>query len=101
MSAVPKPVRLRDPKAIDAARKPYCEVCGRPAQGEPHHIIPRSVGGADHKLNLIQLCRRCHYGDVASGKLKPEQLFAIIAKREGMAVEEVIAEVNRMRGRGG
>lgn len=100
MGAIPKPQRLRDPKAIEAARKPFCESCGGPAYGEPHHIIPRSVGGADHKLNLIQLCLRCHFGDVATGKLRPEQLFAIIAEHEGMTTDQVIVEVNRLRGRG-
>lgn len=99
MNPVPKVVRLRDPKAIKAARKPFCENCGGPAYGEPHHIIPRSCGGADHRLNLVQLCFKEHYGAVATGELKPEQLFAIIAKREGMAVEDVIREVNRMRGK--
>ena len=98
MSAAPKPVRLRDPKAIKAARKDYCESCHGPAYGEPHHIIPRSCGGADHRLNLIQLCFVEHFGDVATGTLKPERLFAIVAEREGMAVEDVIREVNRMRG---
>lgn len=55
MNPVPKVVRLRDPQAIKAARKPYCEVDGRPAFGEPHHVVTRGSGGPDHKYNLIQL----------------------------------------------
>lgn len=92
-----KPKRVRNPKAIAAIRKPYCEVCGRPAYGEPHHIITRGAGGPDHPFNLIQLCGSCHYEKVPAGKLSREYLFRIVARREGKTVEEIKDAVNTMR----
>lgn len=89
--------RLVDPTAIKAARKQYCEVCGRQAYGEPHHIITRGAGGPDHKYNLIQLCAICHYGKIPSGKLSRWFLFGIVARREGLTVEEVEDMVCKMR----
>ena len=88
-SAYPKPRRIRSQSTIDKSRKPLCEVCGSPAHGEPHHIVPRSLLGSDVKENLIQLCHRCHYVDVANGTLTKEQLFPIVAKREKVPADEL------------
>ena len=79
----------RNPKAIKACRKPYCELCGSPAYGEPHHIISRGAGGPDHPLNLIQLCGQCHV-KAHMGKIARMILLAIISKRYGMAAEQVL-----------
>ena len=39
---LPKPKRLRDKRAIEAARKPYCELCGRADMGlQVHHVVSR------------------------------------------------------------
>lgn len=92
-----KKKRLVDPVAIKTARKPYCEVCGRPTYGEPHHIITRGAGGPDHKYNLIQLCAICHYGKIPSGKLSRRFLFEIVARRERVTVEEVEDTICKMR----
>ncbi len=90
--------RLTDKKAIKAARKPYCERCGARASGEPHHVITRGAGGPDHPFNLIQLCGpNCHYGDVPAGKVSKQELFEIIAKREGVPVQDVIDTVRRLQ----
>ena len=41
--------------------KGRCEVCGRPAPLDVHHIVKRSQGGShDPDWNLIALCRPCH-----------------------------------------
>jgi 5-methylcytosine-specific restriction endonuclease McrA len=36
-----------------------CIYCHREAT-DRHHIIRRSQGGSDNKINLANLCRRCH-----------------------------------------
>ena len=35
-------------------------VCGDVSQINFHHIVPKSMGGSDHKSNLIELCPNCH-----------------------------------------
>lgn len=37
-----------------------CERCGRRGTLDPHHVLPRSRGGADDEHNLTILCRGCH-----------------------------------------
>lgn len=81
--------RIVDPETIDRMRKPYCEVCGSRAYGEPHHIYTRGAGGPDIPENLIQLCWDCHYVKVPAGKLPKETLLRIVARREKKTVEEI------------
>jgi hypothetical protein len=90
-----KPQRLVDPAAIEAAKKPYCERCGAPAFGEPHHVVSQGSGGPDQKLNLIQLCT-CH-DKAHRGLISKDELFSIIAKRERMTPEEVKDAVYAMK----
>lgn len=88
---LPKPQRIRSRATIRAMRKPYCEVCGRPAFGEPHHIRSRGAGGEDIPANLIQLCVHCHYGRKHSRAEAgfDGRLIAIVAAREGLTPEQV------------
>jgi len=54
-----KQQRIVDPKAIEAARRPYCVYCGLAKSDikyEVHHINKRSQGGDDVPENLISLC---------------------------------------------
>jgi len=94
-----KPHRLVDKKAIQAARKEFSEVSGLPAYGQPHHIYPVSVGGPDHRYNLIQLDIFEHYGKVASGELTQDELLSKVAEREGIDMEEMRTAILRMMGR--
>jgi hypothetical protein len=94
---IPKPKRVVDKRAIEAARKPWCEIDGRAAYGEPHHIVTRGANGPDHKLNLVQLCFSCHYEKIPAAGLSQEFLFYIVARREGMTVEEVESVVRQMQ----
>lgn len=80
--------RIRDPKTIRAMKKPYCELCGQRAYGEPHHIKTRGSGGSDIPENLIQLCWE-HHVAAHSGGLPKEELVAIVAAREGKTPEEI------------
>lgn len=36
-----------------------CRYCGK-AYPDPAHIVPRSLGGAQHKVSIVPLCRECH-----------------------------------------
>lgn len=99
MAAIPKPRRIRDPGAIAEARRDYCEYCGRVSHGGPHHIVTRGAYGPDIVCNLVQLCYDCHYGKVPSGKLSKQALFELVARREGMTVEEVERMVYEARRR--
>lgn len=66
--------RIMDRKAIAQARKPGCELCGRPGVVHVHHIRSRGAGGGDEPENLISLCPECHAkahaGQVERGKLR-------------------------------
>lgn len=69
MTPDPKPVkRIRaTPKEWSAIRLHllegkhfWCCVCGWRYWNELHHVVPRSQGGDDLAVNLIEVCRECH-----------------------------------------
>lgn len=80
--------RIKSPTTIQKLKKPYCERCGKPATGEPHHLRYRSHGGSDIPENLIQLCFDCHRA-VHDGKIPRDELLKIVAEREGRKIEEI------------
>ena len=45
---------------------PFCEACGKPVYGLPHHIVTRGAGGTDRPENLLSLCSACHF-DIVHG----------------------------------
>ena len=46
-------------------RHPFCEACGQPGHGLPHHIQSTGAHGRiDEDWNLLRLCFDCHYGIV-------------------------------------
>ena len=77
-----------DISVINSVRKPYCELCGSPAHGWPHHIKTRGAGGKDIKENLIQLCGICH-DKAQQYKIPRRTLIEIVARREGVTIEEI------------
>ena len=89
--------RVRDRKAIQAARKNYCERCGTHADIEPHHIFTVGSGGGDVRINLIQLCTYCHIA-THSGNIERKELLAIVARREGKTVDDVYRENRKAMG---
>ena len=92
MNEVPKRKRINDKTVRRDARKPYCEVCGKATQeGEgAHHVISKGSGGADHPWNLVMLCNpNCHIHKAHGGHYSKRFLFEVIAKREGVSVDEV------------
>lgn len=64
------------------------EDCGKPAEGEPHHIRTRGAGGSDIRENLIQLCGE-HHRMFHDGNLDRNILIQIVAKREGKEPGEI------------
>lgn len=82
-----------DISVINSVRKPYCELCGSPAYGWPHHIKTRGAGGKDINENLIQLCGLCH-DKAQQYKIPRRTLIEIVARREGVAVEEIYRKNN-------
>ncbi len=96
---IPKHPRIIDKpgmkkvKAID-----HCERCGRESSGffnlEVAHVIGKGAGGPDIKENCLKLCgpasmsAGCHGAD-HQGKIENDELFGIIAAREGKPIEEI------------
>ncbi len=44
---------------------PYCEICGVLRNLDPHHVIPKRMGGSKDPAvhdegNVMTLCRSCH-----------------------------------------
>lgn len=75
-------------------RKPFCEICGKRTNIEPHHINTRGSGGGDIRENLIQLCTDCHIATHSSNYPTKEDCTAAVAIREGLTYNEVYA-INR------
>ena len=86
---VPKRKRIKDRVTLKEMRKPYCERCGDKAYGGVHHVISKGSGGPDHFSNLVQLCKNCHIFGAHTGHISKDELFEVIAKREGVTPEEV------------
>ncbi|HHW13488.1 MAG TPA: HNH endonuclease [Firmicutes bacterium] len=79
---IPKPRRLIDRKSIEAARKPWCEVCGKAGPTQVHHWEhTRGAGGGDEAHNLIALCVSCHT-KAHNGEIGRERLREIVRRRE-------------------
>lgn len=93
----PKQKRLRDKKAIESARKPYCELCGRSGAGlQVHHVVTRGAGGHDHPCNLVCVCVDCHT-EIHAGRIPKNELWPVIARREGMSPMAVEAAARERR----
>ncbi|MEN6568041.1 MAG: hypothetical protein ABFC57_17290 [Veillonellales bacterium] len=84
---------MKKVKAID-----QCERCGRRSNGyfnlETAHVISRGAGGPDIKENCLKLCgpaamsMGCHGAD-HRGEISNNELFGIIAAREGKTLDEI------------
>lgn len=78
---IPKPRRIRDPKAMDRCRaRGVCEWSGRTDRLHVHHIKSRGSGGGDTDDNLILLHFEFHE-DAHAGRITKDQLRAIVARR--------------------
>jgi len=71
----PKNIRIKDPKAIEVARRPYCVFCGYTGgEREVHHIYTKGAGHGDTAENLICLCIVCHARS-HSGEISKKELL--------------------------
>jgi 5-methylcytosine-specific restriction endonuclease McrA len=73
--------RIVDRKAIAAARKPFCENCGRWGTVHVHHVKSKASGGSDELANLVSLCPICHTL-AHTGQISKETLREIVRRRE-------------------
>ena len=86
---------LNEMKAID-----YCERCGNTRYIENAHIISRGAGGPDIRENIARLCgpascgMGCH-GSQHKGNISKDELFLIVARREGKTLEAIKEIVNK------
>ena len=75
---------------------PYCEICGTAGNLHNHHYFSRGAGGPNVILNRLTVCRNCHT-KCHSGQISRARQLEIIARREGMAPDEVEAKLYAMR----
>jgi 5-methylcytosine-specific restriction endonuclease McrA len=72
-------------RAAQLGAFPICEVCGKRAAEEVHHILPRAHGGDTFDPgNLASVCAECH-GKLPAmykrGVLTPDALAGLLAAR--------------------
>lgn len=101
------------PKVIDEALlatyrlKTHCELCGTRLRypAHPHHVRAKGMGGGgrlDIAINLIALggpwekdCN-CH-GRLHDGNIPREAVLEVVARREGLSVEELNQKLDEAR----
>lgn len=85
----------------DAVRKRdggICQVDGKPAHSQIHHILPRSAGGQDTLSNLVLLCGACHMAISPSPNFAKKKAFPsdfITDQDIKLRQEEVNAAIKR------
>lgn len=69
---------IKDPKAIEKARKNFCQVCGKYQETglHVHHIKTKGSGGEDTGENLVTLCYECHT-KVHAGTISLDDITAL------------------------
>ena len=76
--------------------RPFCEWCKKSGYGfDPAHVLARGLGGGsqlDVALNLCSLCRTCHTNHHAGFSPTKEELFELIARREGLENGDVVLQ---------
>lgn len=68
-----------------------CALCDSTEGLQIHHIKPRGKGGADHPMNLITLCWRCHAA--AHGELMGDEYAVALGIDSSMSREDIRREV--------
>lgn len=64
-----------------------CALCDSTDGLQIHHVKPRGEGGADHPMNLITLCWRCHAAAHGDTFYDPMGIGGRQALREAMELE--------------
>lgn len=68
-----------------------CAVCDSTDGLQIHHIKPRGRGGADHPMNLITLCWRCHAA--AHGSMMGDEYATAAGCQKGWTPEQTRQEI--------
>lgn len=86
----------------------YCQKCGRP-NAEKHHIVFKSQGGLDIKVNYKWLCYECHRGnngphlnrerDLELKREEQERLFLLFKEEERYQIKEIAEKIGYDRKR--
>lgn len=78
-----------------------CWACGRMAETERCHIVPRSRGGSEECSNLVLLCKSCHH-DAPSVSHSQEEaessMFCWIRARETQVAARMRTVEDALRG---
>jgi hypothetical protein len=91
-------VKVIDRKLLARVRRRACEVCDAAPPSEAHHLFTRGAGQLDLPINVVALCSfGCHYRHHFSGTPSTADLLAIVARREGVSVEDIQQTVWRYR----
>lgn len=78
-----------------------CALCDSTSGLQVHHIMPRGQGGADHPMNLITLCWRCHaaaHGSIMGDTTLPAEERKQIALDVELAAVQYVADYYAERG---
>jgi hypothetical protein len=73
----------------DAVRDVPCIVCGARTSIDPAHLVPRTMGGCDHALCVVALCRT-HHRAYDRGRL---DLVAFLEPRYRARVTHAVAQL--------
>lgn len=60
MTAIPKPVRFRDPEYLAFVREHYCCVSPDHDKADAHHLDQGGTGSKGSDRLTVPLCRICH-----------------------------------------
>ena len=91
---------VRNEELLDQFREAWtCEICGKPARDgcDPCHVYAKGMGGGrrlDIRYNLVSGHRWCHR-DSHDGKYSQEYMLGLVAKREGVSIEQVRRIIER------
>ena len=93
-------MKIIDESCLQSFRdKLFCELCEKVRKVEPHHVFGRGFGGGnrlDIPINIVALCRKCHQA-FHTGHICRSTILRLVAKREGMTVDEIETEIYRLR----
>jgi 5-methylcytosine-specific restriction endonuclease McrA len=60
-AAFSKDERIVDEEYLAWCREQHCGFCGALPPSQPHHVLPRRMGGANQRDDLaMPVCQRCH-----------------------------------------
>lgn len=95
-------MEIIDDELLDFFRESFrCEWCKKATIVDCHHYwYRRGIGGGsrlDHPWNLVSLCRADHDAHHQGNVPTRTDLLAIVAAREGVLQDDIIAELLRLR----